>query len=569
MFFTNRRKKSRNFDLSPDEIFVDASNLPAYNEQQFEGRLERAISRSTFWGLTIFCAIVFLIFAGRIFWLAMIQGDYYSERSKNNSLNFTPIFAERGNIYDRNGKELAWTDNSTTTTRVGPNRVYLSASGLGHVLGYVSFPNPEEFKTGRFDPQEFVGRAGVEKYFNNDLLGEKGVRIVEVNAQGKEESDHIVKKSIPGKELKLSIDYRVQAKLYEFMNQLAVDRGFSGGGAAIMDVKTGELLALVSYPDYDPNILSSGQDKKMISQYFTDSRNFMLNRAIGGLYTPGSTFKLFVAIGALAEKVVDPLKTFFTDGQLVVPNPYDKTKETVFKDWQNNGTVDMRRAIAVSCNVYFYIIGGGFGSQKGIGIANIEKYARLFGLSSKTGVNLNGEEDGAIPSPEWKAENFKGEPWRLGDTYHTAIGQYGVLVTPIQLARAYGVIANNGKLLQPTIIKIKPEQAITNANIALDPKVWTVIHEGMRKVVTDGTALSLNLPDVVVAAKTGSAELGITKTRVNSWIAGYWPYDKPRYAFAVVMEKGERTNVFGSVVAIRQLLEWMAVYAPEYLKSEN
>ncbi len=567
MFFTKRKRLSRNFDLSPDEIFVDASNLPKYDEQQFEGRLERAISRRTFYGLLIFCTLLFLAFVGRTFWLMVVEGNYYAERSQSNSLNFTPIFAERGNIYDRNGKVLAWTDNGTSTDkRVGPNRVYLDTPGLGHLLGYVSFPNEEEFSTGKYHPQELLGRDGVERTYNEYLLGERGVRIVEVNAAGKLASDHIVKLPVPGQELKLSIDNKVQTKLYEFMKQIALDHGFSGGGGVVMDVETGEILAITSYPDYDPNVLSLGQDKSLIKKYLTDSNNFMLDRSIGGLYAPGSTFKLFVAIGALAEKTVNPLKNFVTNGKLVVPNPYDKTKETVFKDWQNNGTVDLRRAIAVSCDVYFYIIGGGFGSQPGLGILNIEKYSRLFGLASKTGVNLPGEEDGSIPSPEWKAENFKGEAWRLGDTYHTAIGQYGVQVTPIQLARAYAAIANGGKLLQPTVVKIKPEQAKASSTITVDPSVWQAVREGMRQTVTEGTAKSLNLPNVTVAAKTGSAEIGITKTRVNSWIAGYWPYEKPHYAFAVVMEKGERTNTVGSVVAVRQLLDWMTIYAPEYLK---
>jgi penicillin-binding protein 2 len=496
-----------------------------------------------------------------------MKGEYYAERGKNNSLNFTPIFAERGNIYDRTGKVLVWTDNATSTDeRIGPKRVYQDTPGLGHLLGYVSFANATEFATGRFHPQEFLGRDGVERTYNEYLLGERGVRIVEVGADGKQVSDHVVEKPIPGQELKLAVDYKVQAKLYEFMNQLAIDRGFAGGGAVIMDVQTGEILALASYPDYNPNILASGQDKKTISKYLTSDNKFMLDRSIGGLYAPGSTFKLFIAIGALAEKTVNPLKNFITNGKLVVPNPYDKTKETVFKDWQNNGTVDMRRAIAVSCDVYFYIIGGGFSSQPGLGILKIEKYAELFGLKEKTGIDLPGEEEGVIPSPKWKADNFKGEAWTLGNTYHTSIGQYGTQVTPIQMARAYAAIANNGKLLRPTVVKVKPGQLITSTKISLDQNVWQIVHEGMRQTVTEGTAKSLNLPGVTVAAKTGSAEIGVTKTTVNSWIAGYWPYENPRYAFAVVMEKGERTNTVGSVTVIQQLLEWMKVYAPEYLK---
>lgn len=555
MFFPRFKKRWRYNDLSPDEIFVDASNLPSYNEQQFEGRIERPINRQTFVGVAFFCFAIALIFVVRIFFLQVINGADYAERSRSNSLSFTPIFAERGNIYDRTGQELAWTDKS---------RVYLAEEGLGHVLGYVSYPNEKEMATGKYDPKEYLGRAGIEKVNNDDLLGGRGVQIIEVDAKGQKLSDHIVKKPLPGKELRLSIDHRVQNQFYLAIKQLALDRGFSGGSGAIMDVETGEVLALVSYPDFDSNILSDGKDVETINKYFSDKQNTMLNRAVGGLYTPGSIFKPFVALGALAEKTVDPLKSFVTNGELVIPNPYDKTKKTVFKDWKNNGVVDMRRAIAVSSNVYFYIIGGGFGEQKGLGIDNIGRYAKLFGLSQETGIGLPGEEEGVIPSPAWKAETFGGEPWRLGDTYHTSIGQYGVLVTPIQMVRAYAAIANKGRLIQPTLLSIKPEQAVIQASVPIDADNFKIIHEGMRRVVLEGTAQGLNMPNVEIAAKTGTAELGITKEKVNSWAVGFWPYNSPRFVFAVAMEKGSRANLFGGVYAMRQLFDWMTINTPEY-----
>ncbi|MFA5001308.1 MAG: penicillin-binding transpeptidase domain-containing protein [Candidatus Paceibacterota bacterium] len=566
--FSIRRKRARHYaDLSPDEIFVDASNLPAYNEQQFEGRIERPIRRQTFLGLAIFCGLLVLIFGSKIFYLQVVNGADYAERSLNNSLSFTPIFAERGDIYDRRGQELAWTGGLATTTEGLAGRVYINQLGLGHLLGYVSYPNEEEMATGQYDPKEYLGRAGVEKVENDNLLGERGVQIIEVNAKGEKLSDHIVQKPVPGKEIKLSIDTRVQTKFYDLIKQLANDKGFTGGSGVIMDVQTGEILALASYPDFDPNILSTGQDAQTISRYFSDSSHIMLNRAVSGLYTPGSIFKPFVALGALTEKTIDPRKTFVTNGELVVPNPYDKTQETVFKDWKNNGTVDLRRAIAVSSNVYFYIIGGGFGNQKGLGIDKIGQYARLFGLSQKTDINLPNEAEGVIPSPAWKAKNFKGEPWRLGDTYHTSIGQYGVSVTPIQMARAYSAIANKGKLIQPTILAIKPEQAIVQASLPISAENFQIIHEGMRGVVLEGTASALNVPYLEVAAKTGTAELGVSKEKVNSWSVGFWPYQSPRYAFVVAMEKGDRSNLVGGVFVVRQLLDWMNLNTPEYLTS--
>ena len=568
MFSVRRKNKRRYNELSPDEIFVDASNLPSHNEQQFDGRIEKAISRRTFFGLTIFCIITAMVFGGRIFYLQVVNGSSYAKRSQDNSLNFTPIFAERGNIYDRTGQELAWTGRASSTANNSTGRIYLDEEGIGHLLGYVSFPNAKEMATGKYDTKEYLGRDGAEKINNEKLLGERGVQIVEVNARGERFSDHIVQKPVPGQELNLSIDHRVQTKFYQLIKQLAADRGFAGGGGAIMDVQTGEILALVSYPDYNPNIIATGKDAKTIGQYFSDKQKIMLNRVVGGLYAPGSIFKPFVALGALTEKTVNPLKTFVSTGQISITNPYDKTQKTVFKDWKAIGVVDMRRAIAMSSDVYFYIIGGGFGGQKGLGIENIEKYAKLFGLAQKTGIDLPGEEEGAIPSPAWKAENFKKDPvWRLGDTYHTSIGQYGVMVTPIQMLRAYSAIANGGKLLKPTVLAIKPEQTVVQATLPISSTNFQIIHDGMRGVVLEGTGQALNVPYVKVAGKTGTAELGVTKEKVNSWAAGFWPYDSPRYAFIVVMERGSRSNLVGGVFVIRQLLDWMNIYTPEYLKA--
>lgn len=571
--FSIKRKTKRYINLTPDEILVDAHNLPKYDEQQFEGRIEKPIARSTFWLFSVSCSLIFLIFILRIFWLGVIQGDYYVERSKNNSLDFIPIFAERGNIYDRLGTELAWTNQVfassseiVATTTPSQVRAYVEKPGFGHLLGYVSYPNEAEMITRKYNPKEYVGRSGIERTKNDLLLGERGTKIIEVNARGEQASDHVVKKPIPGKEIKLAIDSRVQAKFYEYLKQLAEDRGFVGGAGVIMNVRNGEILAIVSYPDYDPNILSQGKDSAEISRYFNSSSNIMLNRPVGGLYTPGSVFKPFVAIGALNEKIIDPNKNFYTTGELVIPNPYNPEQKTIFKDWKNQGTVDMRKAIAVSSNVYFYIIGGGFGKQAGLGVAKIKSYAELFGLTQKTGIALPGEEEGILPSPEWKEKTFAGEPWRLGDTYHTAIGQYGVLVTPIQMVRAYSAIANGGYLLTPQIIQLNASSSIERTKLSLEARDLEIIREGMKECVLTGTAMALNIPGVSVSAKTGTAELGESKARVNSWITGFWPSEEPKFAFVVVMEKGSRSNLVGGAFAMRQLLDWMRLETPEYIR---
>jgi len=554
--FFNTRKITR--ELEPDEIFLDASNLPAFDNQQFEGRIEKPIARRALASVSVVFMAVALIFSGQILNLQVINGRNYAERSINNTLRHTAIYAERGIIYDRQKKILAWNN---------PNRIYLQTDGLAHVVGYVGYPKEKDLLANdKYDPKQLIGKDGVELYYNDVLGGEKGIKIEEIDAVGSVISDHVVQTPRGGKDLVLSIDIKVQEKLFQAIRSVASQYDFFGGSGAIMDVQTGELIALVSYPEYDPNVLSSGKEAKKITGYFNSPYHPLLNRPMAGLYTPGSVFKPFMAVGALEENVISPSTKILSTGQLVVPNIYDPSKPTIFKDWKAHGWVDMRWGIAVSSDVYFYEIGGGFGSQKGIGIKNIEKYAKMFGLSLKTGINLPGEETGVISTPEWKAAHFNGEPWRVGDTYHTVIGQYGVLVTPLQILRGITAIANGGRMITPNILKSPDGLAANSIVLPIDPEHLRVVREGMRLSVREGTAKGLNTPAVEIAAKTGTAELGETRERVNSWVTGFWPYQNPHYAFVVVMEKGSRHNTIGATFVMRQMIDWMQINTPEYLK---
>lgn len=554
--FFKKRKITR--ELDPDEIFLDASNLPDFDNQQFEGRIEKPIAKRSLATMSLVFGVVALIFSGQILRLQVLNGSTYAERSINNTLRHTAIYAERGIIYDRQKKILAWNN---------PNRIYLQTDGLAHVIGYVGYPKKKDLLANdAYDPKQLIGKDGVELYYNDVLGGKKGIKIEEIDASGSVVTDHVVQTPKAGQDLILSIDAKVQEKLFQAIRSVAGQYDFSGGSGAIMDVSTGELIALVSYPEYDPNVLSSGKDAEKISGYFNSKYHPLLNRPVSGLYTPGSVFKPFMAVGALEENVISPSTKILSTGQLVVPNIYDPSKPTIFKDWKAHGWVDMRWAIAYSSDVYFYEIGGGFGSQKGIGIKNIGKYAELFGLSHKTGINLPGEETGVIPSPEWKAAHFAGEPWRVGNTYHTVIGQYGVLVTPLQILRGIAAIANGGRMVTPNILKSPDGLAGDSAVLPLDPEHLRVAREGMRLSAREGTAKGLDTPAVEIAAKTGTAELGETRERVNSWVTGFWPYQKPHYAFVVVMEKGSRHNTIGATFVMRQMIDWMQVYTPEYLK---
>jgi len=363
-----------------------------------------------------------------------------------------------------------------------------------------------------------------------------------------------------------SIDSRTGKALFTFIKNLSENNGFTGGAGIIMDIQNGEIIASTSFPEYDSEILSLGKDASKIDNYINNKRKFFLDRTVSGLYTPGSIVKPFFALGALAEGVIDPYKKLLSTGSISIPNPYFPDQKTVFKDWRAHGWTDMAEALAVSSDVYFYTIGGGYEGQKGLGIVNLEKYARLFGIGEATGVDLPDEKEGIIPSPEWKIENFKNDPWRIGDTYHTAIGQYGFQVTLIEMARAVGAIASYGKLVAPHFILNDKEKEEKFAIIDFKKEYFDVVHKGMRQAVSYGTAVALNVPYVKVAAKTGTAQLGALKNRVNSWVVGFFPYQNPKYVFTIMMESGPKNSSINAASAMRELLDWMSVNTPEYFE---
>jgi penicillin-binding protein 2 len=346
---------------------------------------------------------------------------------------------------------------------------------------------------------------------------------------------------------------------------------FRGGAGVMIDVRSGEIIAITSYPEYDLNIFVKGEDKAAIQSYLKNPDNPFLNRVVAGLYTPGSIIKPFMAFAALEEGVISPEKEILSTGRLVVPNPYFPDKPSIFRDWKAHGYTNMRRAIAVSSDVYFYQVGGGFESQKGLGISRIDKYLKLFGFEEETGIGISNEAVGTIPTPEWKQKTF-GEEWRLGDTYNTSIGQYGMQVTPLQAVRAIAAIANNGTLVTPTFLKQATTTIPQGEKIKFDSshseqaEHFRIVREGMRLAVAEGTAVGLNMYDVKVAGKTGTAELGALKQYVNSWTVGFFPYENPKYAFAIVMERGPVKNLVGATSVMRQVMDWVVVNRPEYIK---
>ncbi|MDO8565525.1 MAG: penicillin-binding transpeptidase domain-containing protein [bacterium] len=549
-------------DINPEDIFLDSTNLPGFDSTMLEGRIERPMGSTTFASVKVVLCIIVLIMMGKLWSLSILDGPVYAEISDNNRLEQTLVFANRGLITDRNGLELAGNAIKSGENDF-PRRLYVPINGLAHVVGYVKYPLVD--KAGIYYEKEYRAKDGVERAYDAELKGKSGKKLVETDVLGAVTSESVIDKPEDGETITLSIDARVNEVLYNAIKSLALDNGFVGGAAVIMDVNTGELLALTSYPEYDQNALTRGMDQASFNRLLNDKRKVFLNRAVGGLYTPGSIIKPILALGALEENIISPEKEILSTGSITVPNPYDPEKPSIFKDWKAHGWTDMREALAVSSDTYFYSIGGGFGNQKGLGISLIDKYLKQFSVAETTGIELGGEVEGLIPTPEWKAATFGGDIWRLGDTYITAIGQYGTQITPLSAARFIGAVANKGKILKPSLLKGGLAEPI-QSTVTFDPEDWRVVHEGMREGVTYGTSVGLNVLYVKAAGKTGTAEVGSGKTYVHSWSVGFFPYENPRYAWAVVMERGMATNTVGATYIMRQLFDWISVNAPEYFK---
>lgn len=573
-----KRKRWGVHEIAPDEIFLDSSNLPSRNEGQFEGRVVRPVASRALLGIGILCALVLIAFAGRIFQLEIIQGTVYADISKNNRLDRSVMFASRGLILDRTGREIAWNEllTGTTTPTSSPSfalRRYTDLPGLAHLVGFVRYPKADA--RGTWWREEYTGVSGVELAYDEVLAGANGSRMVETDARGAIQQQDIVITPKNGRDMTLSIDAEVQSKLYTVLSEHAERQGFEGGAAVIMDIETGELLALTSFPEYDNRAFVEGNGE-VIRVTSESAQSPLLNRAIAGLYAPGSIVKPIFAAAALAEKIISPEKEIISIGAITIPNPYNPDLPSVFRDWAVHGPVDMRTAIAVSSDEYFYTIGGGLSggmpqtgenAQEGLGIARLDEYAKLFGLGTPTGIALMGEEAGLVPTPEWKEKVFgPDDPWRIGNTYHTVIGQFGFQVTPIQAVRFIAAVAN-GRLTKPQLIKdVRPEYT----TLPISEADLQVVRDGMQLAVTsarsDATVKALNIPGIKISAKTGTAEIGSRNQWMNSWSVGYWPGDNPRYAYAVVLEKAPAGTLSGAAPGLRPFFGWLIVNKPEYVE---
>ena len=452
-------------------------------------------------------------------------------------------------------------------TDVEPVRQYNDAYNVGQVLGFVGAISQKQYDTMKdegYENDDIIGQTGVEKTAERYLKGKDGKKSIEVDTSGRLTQQQETVPALPGSDVYLTIDTNLQKVAMESLARNIEliknknDKGNFGdaeaGSVVAMNVNTGEVLAMASYPSFDPAVFLAGSEDKAAQQTIlslnNDEKKPLLNRAIQEIYAPGSTFKPLTAIAALETGKITPANSRRYDG-----GTFTAEGGRVFKCLEypigGHGWLDLKKALETSCNIYFHDIG------TETGIDNLDKWARQFGLGNKTGIDLPYEVAGYMSSQETKKKLHDGDIWRPADTAQVAIGQFDNAFTPLQIVNYISTLANGGKKYKPYIIDkvIKYDGSIVNETkptyVQLDvkPEYINAVKEGMIRVTqaTDGTAKEAftGLP-FEVAGKTGTAQTGREATHSsNSLFVCYAPADKPEIAIAVVVERG----VWGSYTA--------------------
>ncbi len=416
---------------------------------------------------------------------------------------------------------------------------------FSHVVGYVGLVNSTDLRTNdNFVLNDLIGRSGLENYYDRRLRGINGSITAHRDAEGEVESVGRTKEPISGSELKTTIDADLQKYFHERLLQGLRSLGRTSGAGVALNPQNGEVLALTSIPSFDANNLGP---------YLNDPNRPLFNRAVSGLYSPGSTIKPVHAAAALNENVVDTNKEVYSAGYIEIPNPYDPTKPSRFLDWRAHGWVNLYSAIARSSNVYFYATGGGFGDIKGLKIAKLSEYWKKFGLDRKTGIDLPGEASGFLPNPEEK-EKRTGTPWLLGDTYNVSIGQGDLQITPLELISTIAAISNKGQAYRPHLLKDVDRETIIDVS-DMEPALREV-RRGMEDGVSKsyGTSHLLSTLPVRTAGKTGSAQIALN-TKINALFVGYAPVDNPEIAILVLVEDA-REGSMNTIPIAKDVFQW-------------
>jgi penicillin-binding protein 2 len=598
--------------ISPKKEFFLEESLETLSSGKLES-LEMPISRRAFGLLFVLILAVAAIFLGKLIFLAVWQGDFYQLRAEANAGKEIHIAAARGIIYDRFGRILV-ENQPTFSVAAKPRNINEVAEVLGlapeeiksqlkaadlnkasslviardvapekivqlkslesedvevfndykrayrgrafsHILGYTGFGKTNEV----------VGKTGLEYQYDEYLKGKPGAMVIYRDALFHDLDKKLINNPENGKQLHLNIDGDLQEYFYNRLVSALASLGREGGAGIALNPQNGEVLALLSFPSFDGNLfVASGRNDEK-TRVLNSSGRPLFNRAISGIYNPGSTIKPLMAIAALKENIIKPEKKIFSAGFIEIPNPYFPDQPSRFLDWKAHGWVDVYSALARSSNVYFYTIGGGFGDVRGLGIEKIKEYWKKFNFDKKTGIDLPSEAEGFLPDPAEK-ENRTGDIWRLGDTYNVSIGQGDFLVTPIELLNQISAIANGGKLYRPFIVKsikdangniVKENQPEILADYSLElSSEIKEVQIGMEDAVRQyyGTAHLLSDLPFKVAGKTGSAQIA-NNTKTNAFFVGYAPAQNPQIAILVLVENA-REGSLNAVPVARDVLEW-------------
>ncbi|HEY7063176.1 MAG TPA: penicillin-binding protein 2 [Chloroflexota bacterium] len=491
------------------------------------------------------------------------------DKARGAADTFAPVVVARGIDDDAVQRvEEQHTHLPGVVVQPEPERRYPEGPLLGHLLGYLGSIPAEQYDQQRilcasmdaeqrrkecYGPTDRIGIVGLEREYQRELRGTPGQRLSEVDVSGRTVRELREEPPDPGLNLVLNLDVNFQSEVDRLVREGL--RTSPSGVAIVSRPTTGEILAMVALPSYDDNIfVEQGHDAE-IEDLLADPNRPLFNRAISGQYPPGSTFKLVTSAGALHEKIADRNTVIESKGAILVPNEFDPKQMQRFPDWGVLGRLNFVRGLALSSDVYFYYLGGGFESFQGLGNERLATYARQFGFGARTGIDLPGEAEGIVPDERWKQEEL-GERWVKGDTYNMSIGQGYVAATPLQVATATNAFANGGTLYRPrlvhalvnqegkTVREFAPEKIRT---LPLAADQWALIREGMEAGYSDVLLRNERVPGLRIAGKTGTAEFyGPRNAKgelpTHAWYTGYAPADKPEIAVTVFVELGSGSN---------------------------
>jgi penicillin-binding protein 2 len=566
-------------------------------------------------GMAALVGVAFLVIVGQLWYLQVLEGGHFRDASDKNRLRVRPIAAPRGILFDRHGLPLV--DNRPAFTlslipremdkpevilgrlaallrisyeelveamsrvspdsfvpvrvrrglsleevakveewklelpgvivEVEPQRAYPNSRFAAHLLGYVREANEEQLKQGRFRRGDMVGQSGLERLLDEFLRGRDGGERIEVDAMGR--PMRLIQKSEPqpGAEVITTIDRRIQE---------AAERAMEGhaGAVVVMDPRTGDVLAMISTPAYEIDQFTGSIDRAAWVKVIQDPAHPLLNRAIQSQYAPGSVFKIVVAAAGLQEGTLAPGDRVHCAGDFHLG-------AWTFKDWKEggHGTVDLHRAIAQSCNIFFYQAG------LKVGAPTITQYASAFGFGQATGIDLMGEKLGLVPKPRVDRRGRK--LWLGGDVVNISIGQGTILVTPMQVARFMSAVANGGVLWKPRLVQriarldrgeVWADPGRVTGHVELSPMVWAFLRQALWAVVNDGgTGGAARIPGLDIAGKTGTAQM-IAKSRAergedHAWFAAFAPVKEPEVVVVVLVERGGKGGQVAAPIA-RQIL---------------